>query len=142
YVRKANDKNRSLGGDGIQPNFYASKVLACGFSMANICCSIEMEPRTLREAQLSHAREEAADVAQKMEPKEASDVFINGLRPVVSVKETSQIEGNGDRHGHKVGECKEKTAEIVDRPCQCSCIPQDIESPDQLNLKEPLSAPF
>lgn len=55
-MRKANDKNRSLGGDGIQPNFYASKVLACGFSMANICCSIEMEPRTLREGQLSHAR--------------------------------------------------------------------------------------
>ncbi|XP_011046755.1 PREDICTED: uncharacterized protein LOC105141272 [Populus euphratica] len=110
--------------------------------MANICCSIEMEPRTLREGQLSHAREVAADVAQKMEPEEASDVFINGLRPVVSIKETSQIEGNGDRHGHKVAECKEKTAEIIDRPCQCTCIPKDIESPDQLNLKEPLSAPF
>ncbi|XP_002299733.3 uncharacterized protein LOC7470576 isoform X1 [Populus trichocarpa] len=127
--------------------------------MANICCSIEMEPRTLREGQLSHARvskafdllqalnvsffqEVAADVAQKMEPEEASDVFINGLRPVVSIKEMSQIEGNGDRHDHKVVECKEKTAEIIDRPCQCSCIPKDIESPDQLNLKEPLSAPF
>ncbi|KAJ7011875.1 hypothetical protein NC653_002080, partial [Populus alba x Populus x berolinensis] len=89
YVRKANDKNRSLGGDGIQPNFYASKVLACGFSMANICCSIEMEPRTLREAQLSHAREEAADVAQKMEPKEASDVFINVIFHIQSLKKTT-----------------------------------------------------
>ncbi|KAF9690108.1 hypothetical protein SADUNF_Sadunf01G0161500 [Salix dunnii] len=111
--------------------------------MANNCCSIEMEPRTLSEGQLSHAREVAADVAQKMGPKEASAVFINGLRPVVSIKEMSQVEGSRDRHDNKVGECKEKTAEIIDRHCQCSGIPKDKESPDHhLNLKEPLSAPF
>ncbi|KAJ6427496.1 hypothetical protein OIU84_022989 [Salix udensis] len=111
--------------------------------MANICCSIEMEPRTLSEGQLSHAREVAADVAQKMGPKEASAVFVNGLRPVVSIKEMSEVEGNGDRDDHKVAECREKTAEIIDKPCQCSCNPKDKESPDHhLDLKEPLSAPF
>ncbi|CAK7356741.1 unnamed protein product [Dovyalis caffra] len=111
--------------------------------MANTCCLIEMEPRTLREGQLNHAREVAADVVQKMEPKEASTAFNKGLRPVVSIKQMNQIEENGDQHNDKLVKCKEETAEIIDRPCQCSCVTENIEeSPDQMNLKEPLSAPF
>lgn len=53
---KKSDKNIS-GGDGLQPNSHASKVLVSSSSpMAKVCCSIEMEPRTLREGQLTHAR--------------------------------------------------------------------------------------
>lgn len=41
-------------------------------------------------------------------------------------------------------ECKEKAADLVERPCQCSCSIANEESPEQVtpSLREPLSAPF
>ncbi|KAA0051034.1 uncharacterized protein E5676_scaffold347G00210 [Cucumis melo var. makuwa] len=43
----------------------------------NVCCSIELEPKTLNQGQLHQAREVAADVVQKLEPSEASLVLID-----------------------------------------------------------------
>ncbi|CBI36081.3 hypothetical protein VitviT2T_013361 [Vitis vinifera] len=110
--------------------------------MAKVCCSIEMEPRTLNEGQLHHAREAAVDIVQKMEPKEASNVFADGMRQVVTVKEMEQLEQMAEKEQlEKLAECNE-TAPAIGGPCQCSCFPTNLESPDQAGPREPLSAPF
>ncbi|KAI5336994.1 PREDICTED: LOC110613993 [Prunus dulcis] len=110
--------------------------------MAKVCCSIELEPRTLSEGQLNHARELAADVVEKMEPEEASAIFIQGLRPVGSMKDmVHMVAEEGEQLQSKVVEWKE--AQILETPpCQCLCSTVNIESPDQGTLTEPLSAPF
>ncbi|KAK8629087.1 hypothetical protein V6N13_077944 [Hibiscus sabdariffa] len=56
--------------------------------MAKVCCSIEMEPRTLKQGQLHHARE----MAQKMEPEEAAAVFIEGIGGVEVKQEVKEEE--------------------------------------------------
>uniref|UniRef100_A0A2N9FEK6 Uncharacterized protein n=1 Tax=Fagus sylvatica TaxID=28930 RepID=A0A2N9FEK6_FAGSY len=101
--------------------------------MAKTCCSIETEPKTLNQGLLNRAREVAADVAQKMEPSEASTIFTEGIRPSFQEKEEEQL--------HKPVECEEK-ADITKRPCQCLSTTTIIESPDQVRPREPLSAPF
>ncbi|KAL6285633.1 hypothetical protein ACE6H2_010023 [Prunus campanulata] len=112
--------------------------------MAKVCCSIELEPRTLSEGQLNYARGLAADVVEKMEQEEASAVFIQGLRPVGSMKEmVHMIAEEGEQLQSKVVECKEEEAQILETPpCQCLCPTVNTESPDQGRLTEPLSAPF
>ncbi|OAY53062.1 uncharacterized protein LOC110613993 [Manihot esculenta] len=139
---KKSDKNIS-GGDGLRPNSHASKVLASSSSpMAKVCCSIEMEPRTLREGQLTHAREVAADVVQKMELKEASIVFIEELKSVPAMK-MEEMEENENKEKHKFlnVDCKEDgEAPKIESPCQCSVTEMEY-SPEQ-TIKEPLSAPF
>ncbi|KAK6264125.1 hypothetical protein QQP08_019260 [Theobroma cacao] len=105
--------------------------------MANVCCSIETEPRTLNQGQLNHAREMAADVAQKLEPREASATLIEGLISAAEIKEVELTDKE------KEVECNRR-AHITERPCQCSC--NNVESPDTNNilnnLKEPVTAPF
>ncbi|KAI4329216.1 hypothetical protein L6164_021504 [Bauhinia variegata] len=87
--------------------------------MANICCSIELEPRTLNQGQLNQAREVA------VQNLEASALFVEEM----------------DNEGEKLLECteKEKARFADDKNCQCSCI---AESPRQFDLKQPHSAPF
>ncbi|XP_059644136.1 uncharacterized protein LOC132285916 [Cornus florida] len=114
--------------------------------MASFCCSIEMEPRTLNEGQITLAREVAEDIVQKKEHNEASGIFIEGLRPVVTVKEMTEMAQNqkGDSMLDIIG-CKEKAAAagISETSCQCLRASDIVESPDQAEvLKEPLSAPF
>ncbi|XP_021295071.1 uncharacterized protein LOC110424741 isoform X1 [Herrania umbratica] len=113
--------------------------------MANVCCSIETEPRTLNQGQLSHAMEMAADVAQKLEPREASAIFIEMvlnwlLQGLISATEIKEVE-LADKE--KEVECNQR-AQVTERPCQCSC--DNMESPDTNNilnnLKEPVTAPF
>ncbi|XVE88832.1 hypothetical protein DITRI_Ditri19aG0100300 [Diplodiscus trichospermus] len=110
----------------------------------NVCCSIEMEPRTLNQGQINHAREMAADAAQKMERREASAIFIEGLG-LISAVETEEVhELKDEKHTEY---CKQKSQNIVERPCQCSCNSINIESPDPnsiilSNVKEPVTAPF
>lgn len=66
---------------------------------------------------------------------------MQGLEPVVKIKETIQIVQRGDSI-HKLVENEQKT-EITETTCQCVCNPGIIlESPDLVKLKEPLSAPF
>ncbi|KAJ8756172.1 hypothetical protein K2173_024719 [Erythroxylum novogranatense] len=105
--------------------------------MANACCSIEMEPRTLSEGQLSQARQVAADVVQKLVPKEASTIFFNKeAKPNFLMKEEEEEDkrkGQDDKFDVEREEIK-----IIQVPCQCS----NTQSPTELELKEPLSAPF
>ncbi|KAM5579152.1 hypothetical protein ABKV19_009104 [Rosa sericea] len=111
--------------------------------MAKVCCSIEMEPRTLSQVQLNHAREMAADVVQKMEPNEASATFSEGLRPISSKRQMEQEDADGDGEEPKIFLVLElEEAQVYERPCQCLCAAANIETPDQEKLKEPLSAPF
>ncbi|KAI9162616.1 hypothetical protein LWI28_028976 [Acer negundo] len=120
--------------------------------MANICCSIEMEPKTLNQGQLNIAREVAADVVQKMESKEATIALIKGLESVREDQNYEQILKEENSHNKHVieGSCaiinsNEKPPQVIERPCQCSLMTNvniAAESPDQINLKEPLSAPF
>ncbi|KAJ1388753.1 hypothetical protein SESBI_38844 [Sesbania bispinosa] len=98
--------------------------------MANTSCSIELEPRTLSQVQLTQAREVAAQLVQKLEPNEASALLIEGL--IHPIKEETHMDENT------------RKAEGIpddDKPCncQCSCITQN---PFHITLKEPLSAPF
>ncbi|XWS20236.1 hypothetical protein CRYUN_Cryun31cG0082900 [Craigia yunnanensis] len=122
--------------------------------MANVCCSIEMEPRTLNQGQLNQAREMAADVVQKRETREASAIFVEGLGLIsgVEIKEVDDL-ALTDEEQKEVGVekhveyCNQKAQNIVETPCQCSCNTNNIESPDPNsvilnNLKEPATAPF
>ncbi|CAL5373797.1 unnamed protein product [Camellia sinensis] len=112
--------------------------------MANPCCTIEMEPRTLNGGQITLAREVAGDIVQKEEPDEASNIFM-GLKPVSEIKEVVvQNVENGDSKDRVVESEEKKTDIVIGTSCQCSCTSSIMESPDdlQLKLKEPLSAPF
>ncbi|KAJ0007527.1 hypothetical protein Pint_29642 [Pistacia integerrima] len=103
----------------------------------NICCSIETEPKTLSQDQLNQAREVAADVVQKMKEKEASSVFIK-------VQEGVEEEEKNEEKLQKEEQfniANNKEIQVIERPCQCS-VNNIAESPDQINLEEPLSAPF
>ncbi|KAK7349201.1 hypothetical protein VNO77_06379 [Canavalia gladiata] len=107
--------------------------------MAKTPCSIELEPRTLNQVQLTQAREVAAEVVQKLEPREASALFIEGL--IHPIKEVTHMDENG-RQVEKIVDCMVKAETITEEKachCQCSCA---TENPFPINLKEPLSAPF
>ncbi|TKY64454.1 hypothetical protein E2542_SST14351 [Spatholobus suberectus] len=103
--------------------------------MANTSCPIELEPRTLNQVQLTQAREVAAEVAQKLEPCEASALFIEGL--IHPIQEVMHMDENGSL-AEKLVDCMKKAEAVPDDKtchCQCSCA---TENP----FKEPLSAPF
>ncbi|XP_030464605.1 uncharacterized protein LOC115684051 [Syzygium oleosum] len=110
--------------------------------MASPCCPIEMEPRTLRQGQLNHAREVAADVIQKMEPNKATSIFTEESKPIEPTKDTRRSAEDGEEVDGELIEPRKQGAECMEKPCQCSCASALSESPDQLMLKEPLSAPF
>ncbi|KAG4399280.1 hypothetical protein AAZX31_08G199800 [Glycine max] len=96
--------------------------------MANTCCPIELEPRTLNQVQFTQAREVAAEVVQKLQPREASALFI---------EEVMHMDENGNLT-EKLVDCMKKAESIPDDKachCQCSCAAVNP-------FKEPLSAPF
>ncbi|KAK7389574.1 hypothetical protein VNO78_24728 [Psophocarpus tetragonolobus] len=98
--------------------------------MANTSCPIELEPRTLKQVQLTQAREVAAEVVQKLEPCQASALFIQGL--MHPIQEVMHMDENGSL-GEKLVDCMKKAESIPDDKgchCQCAC------------TEEPLSAPF
>ncbi|KAF2301157.1 hypothetical protein GH714_020523 [Hevea brasiliensis] len=93
----------------------------------------------------NHQPEVAADVVQKMEPKEASNVFIEGLRSIPKMK-VEEMEENEHQQKHKllVVDCNEKAEpEMIESPCQCSLDRSNIEmeSPEQ-TIKEPFQPRF
>ncbi|XP_030526395.1 uncharacterized protein LOC115738049 [Rhodamnia argentea] len=110
--------------------------------MASTCCPIEMEPRTLRQGQLIHAREVAEDVIQKMEPNKATSIFTEGLKLTNPTKDAGRSAEHGEEVGGEPIESQKQRAECIEKPCQCSCASGLGESPDQPELKEPVSAPF
>ncbi|KAL7191253.1 hypothetical protein ACSBR2_023347 [Camellia fascicularis] len=93
--------------------------------MANPCCTIEMEPRTLNGGQITLAR---------------------GLKPVSGINEEVVVQNveTGDSLDRVVESEEKKTDIVIGTSCQCSCTSSIMEFPDdlQLKLKEPLSAPF
>ncbi|MED6138006.1 hypothetical protein PIB30_070299 [Stylosanthes scabra] len=94
-------------------------------------CSIELEPRTLSQVQLIQVREVAAEVVQKLEPREASAIFVEGL-----------VHPLKDENGGKIE--KEEVIMLDDdeiKECHCQCSFNN-ENTNHVNLKEPLSAPF
>ncbi|KAL8056139.1 hypothetical protein ABFS82_04G099500 [Erythranthe guttata] len=97
--------------------------------MANFCCSIETEPRTLKQDQLSHVREIAVDIVQKKESnEEGSSIFNKSVNSIVSIEETVAV-------------VEEYTSN--EKNCQCSFSALVMEtSPEECRVKEPLSAPF
>ncbi|XP_010253996.1 PREDICTED: uncharacterized protein LOC104595110 [Nelumbo nucifera] len=116
---------------------YGDSLKLTGSFMAHLCYSIEMEPKTLNEGELNDARVAAVDIIQKMDPKKASDVFTEGLRPVISVKEMKEKTERRDQL-HKLVKCEE-FAQVTD----CLCTLENIdESPDKAMFRETLSAPF
>ncbi|KAH6781359.1 hypothetical protein C2S52_001890 [Perilla frutescens var. hirtella] len=111
--------------------------------MANFCCSIELEPRTLKQGQLNHAREIAVDIVQKNEPDEASTIFneLQGLKEVVGIKEPPPVVVvSGENTVEEGGRAVLINEEInVETCCQCLVVET---SPECRVIKEPLSAPF
>nr|GLL17784.1 uncharacterized protein LOC109190400 [Ipomoea trifida] len=96
--------------------------------MANFCCSIETEPRTLNQGQLHLAREVAVDIVQNNQPQQASTIFIQGLKPTETVLVVP--ENNGvDKNKNK----QEDSADVVTDEktiVQCLCSTEILESPD------------
>ncbi|KAI4331429.1 hypothetical protein MLD38_029619 [Melastoma candidum] len=115
-----------------------------------ICCPIELEPRTLSQVQLNHAREAAADVVGKMEPAGATTIFTEGLKPVRTSKEMERsIELAGLRDRYECGgddmesSEEEKLRRTKEKTCECSCKAAAIDSSDEaIKIKEPASSPF
>ncbi|KAK4269332.1 hypothetical protein QN277_022503 [Acacia crassicarpa] len=120
--------------------------------------SIELEPKTLSQGQLSQARKVAADVVQKMEPKRASALFTEGLEHS-SEEEMTEVDDEEEEHEEKDVEeikpvgCIEKIEEkIEEKVCNMSVysssssiMVDSLSSSDQLHhihQHEPLSAPF
>ncbi|KAK6914846.1 hypothetical protein RJ641_019963 [Dillenia turbinata] len=87
-------------------------------------------------------QEVAVDIVQKMEPKEASNIFAEGMIPVVSVKEMQQIQIDEKADQFQMPNGCTMEAQLLDKPCQCSCSSNAMESPEQVKPKEPFSAPF
>ncbi|KAJ9568345.1 hypothetical protein OSB04_004311 [Centaurea solstitialis] len=104
--------------------------------MAAFCCPIETEPKTMNQVELNQVREVAVGVVKDNEPSEASRILSEGLKPVMGVEEMAvAIERKDSIH---------KLQDVVangEAVCQCSVI-GPVSTPDQCNLKEPLSAPF
>ncbi|GAB4842288.1 hypothetical protein Ancab_012258 [Ancistrocladus abbreviatus] len=128
--------------------------------MANRCCAIELEPKTLNQGQISYAREEAVGIFQKVKPTEASTTLVQisiagcpwptcmcicmqEMRQIGSlegIKEAAEM--NDQLHPEKVRGC-ENTATNAERLPHCSCMQPVIESPDNSTTgREPLTAPF
>ncbi|XP_020097495.1 phosphoribosylaminoimidazole carboxylase, chloroplastic-like isoform X2 [Ananas comosus] len=109
--------------------------------MERLRCSIEMEPRTLNVEQLNNAREAAMDVVQEKEPIEASIIFTEGKKAVLTMRE---MEKKIERQNqfHKLVEIKE-ALEVPNTSGDYPCSPNNSEeSPDDNTRKEPLSSPF
>ncbi|KAG6415791.1 hypothetical protein SASPL_123209 [Salvia splendens] len=118
--------------------------------MANYCCSIELEPRTLKQGQLDHAREIAVDIVQTKEPDEASTMFTEGLKDVVEIKEVPVVVtvSGENLQPQKVVEERGRgrsgavfREEVVSMETYCQCLVVE-SSPECRDIKEPLSAPF
>ncbi|XP_011080609.1 uncharacterized protein LOC105163815 [Sesamum indicum] len=115
--------------------------------MANFCCSIELEPRTLNQGQLNHVREIAVDIVQRKEPDDEASMILNhdqGLRkPVVATKETVVLVVSDVATPPPSKEVIETEITTVETYCQCSASALTVESsPEECRVKEPLSAPF
>ncbi|XP_042492449.1 uncharacterized protein LOC122072011 isoform X2 [Macadamia integrifolia] len=109
--------------------------------MACLSCSIEMEPKTLNQGQLNNAMEAAADIVQKMKPHKASNVFIEGLRPVAPISRRKEKLKKREKL-HSIAYGKEHVL-VIERSRECSCSSSRInKSPEKAILREPLSAPF
>lgn len=67
---------------------------------------------------------------------------MQGLEPVVRIKDVVQILEREDHTIHKLVHDSEEKTNVIETTCQCVCNPGNIESPDLVKLKEPLSAPF
>ncbi|KAF7843389.1 uncharacterized protein G2W53_000294 [Senna tora] len=114
-------------------------------------CSIELEPMTLSQGQLSQAREVAQDVVKKLEPNEASALFIEGLEH--PVKETDIEDAD---EAEKVGSCIQKQKQKAEdmnndekawgKVCSCNynnaLAIVELKSPQSHIIIHPLSAPF
>ncbi|CAM8910770.1 unnamed protein product [Rhodiola kirilowii] len=118
---------------------------------ASLCCSIEMEPRTLSEGQLNQAREIAGGIVNKFERRDAEIIFTEGLKPIHSTKEVgSEIIESAQRerieNGIAIAGVTNEKAQIMEKPCQCALAPP-VEEPStkhqaHLMLQEPHTAPF
>ncbi|KAI3759705.1 hypothetical protein L6452_07716 [Arctium lappa] len=104
--------------------------------MATYRCPIETEPKTLNEVELNHVREVAVGVLKDNEPSEANRILTEGMKPVIGVEEMAMAIERKDSI-HKL----HGTVTMNEAICQCSVI-GPASTPDQRNLKEPLSAPF
>ncbi|KAL4194159.1 hypothetical protein AMTRI_Chr05g57900 [Amborella trichopoda] len=109
--------------------------------MERLHCSIEMEPRTLNQGQLSHAREEAVKVVQKKDPNEALNIFTEGMKPIVSI-ESMKNEIERKVEIMKLIEKMEGPDGIKrswNEPPGSCC---SDHSPEDSKIVEPLTAPF
>ncbi|CAO2813367.1 unnamed protein product [Amaranthus hypochondriacus] len=109
-------------------------------------CPIEMEPKTLKEVQLNHAREQAVAI-QKMEPQNAPDIFFQGLKEVGSLdgkKKNANKEDHMGRLDDIVDGCIKNDNIKIDSSHHCLCTKILIEPPipDEFREREPLTAPF
>ncbi|KAF3647309.1 putative nucleoporin NUP53-like [Capsicum annuum] len=104
-----------------------------------------MEPKTLKQGQLNLAREVAVDIVQNTESGEASNLFLEGGKTVVQLKEALVLIEEAEsalQEADPTGEVV-KTNVVIQASCQCACPTAIIDdSPEQSKLKEPLSAPF
>ncbi|XP_051119523.1 uncharacterized protein LOC127243508 [Andrographis paniculata] len=120
----------------------------------NVCCAIEMEPRTLSQGQLTHAREIAEDIVQKTDLHEASAVFIQEFKPPAEMAAAVVSDGGAPADHPPPDEVL-----AINNHGRCQCSVEDAASPQESpcpppasaaagggggggSVKQPLSAPF
>jgi hypothetical protein len=70
---------------------------------------------------------------------------MEGSRPLEVAVPVTDVERHVEEENQlqkAVDQCEETARNIIELPTQCSCTTTNVESPDQVKLKEPLSAPF
>ncbi|XP_019417955.1 PREDICTED: uncharacterized protein LOC109328784 isoform X2 [Lupinus angustifolius] len=112
--------------------YFGDQIWVSFLLMENTSCPIELEPRTLSQMQLTQAREVAAEIVQKLEPIEASTLFLEEIRKI----------GENERQVEELIDCIEKDEFIhAEKACHCKCS-CNVENTLHSDIKEPLSAPF
>lgn len=110
--------------------------------MANLCCSVDLEPRTLKRGQMHHAREVAVGIFQKMEPVVASNVLIQEEGQVISMEMEEVVESTDEE---LCPTPENMVLESVGSSQHCSCANPSTDEPvdyDGHLIREPHTAPF
>ncbi|XP_010691428.1 uncharacterized protein LOC104904755 isoform X3 [Beta vulgaris subsp. vulgaris] len=93
--------------------------------MACLPCAIEMEPKTLNEGQINHARG-----LREVES-------LEGIEQIIKEDEVITKLGNS-----RVDDCSKDEKNKNESSHHCLCTTILINSPDELTRREPVTAPF
>ncbi|KAM0933641.1 hypothetical protein DsansV1_C35g0231021 [Dioscorea sansibarensis] len=126
-----------------------SEYLYAWMTMEGLGCSIDMEPRTLNGGELKSAIVAAVDVIQSKAPNEASSIFTEGMKAVISIKGMEKKVEKRDQIHKLVEKSYKEASDTHGGSWDFHCFNSNPDhSPliekccDSMKKREPLSSPF